>query len=184
MGGSARSVSVAPPPDARDFAPSFLTPQARESLGVRLDLPPRSASSESAMECAALSSARYLRHGIWPVHPLCTPELVHFCARLPPHWRHRRRIEREALSRAGISRRVTHPEHIDDFSPAMAAALRGPARGLVRELFGDPALHRMGVVDRRELSRAYDAWCEDGPLDEAVHYLAAAVTELCLRELR
>jgi len=178
-GQAARPSSRDPEP-----TPSFLTPRARATLTEALDLPPRAACSESAVECAALSAARYMRHGIWPVHPLCTPELVQFCVRLPPEWRHKRRIEREVLARAGLSRRVTHPSHTDNFSPAMAEGLRGPARRLVRELFADPALHRMGVVDRDELVRTYDAWCKQGPLDEAVHYFAAAVTELCLKAMR
>lgn len=150
-------------------------------LDESLDLPPRAASSESSIECAALSAARYLRHGIWPVHSLCTPELVHFCARLPPHWRQRRRIERDALTHAGLSARVTHPSDVDNFVPAMVAALRGPAHKVVRGLLQAPLLHEMGIVDRDRLVSAFDRWCDAGRPDDAVHFLAAAVTELCLK---
>lgn len=161
----------------------FLTPRARALLDDTLELPPRAASSESSIECAALSAARYLRHNIWPVHPLCTPELVHFCARLPPAWRYQRRIERDALTRAGLSSRITHPTHTDNFVPAMVAALRGPSQPVLRTLFATPALHDMGIVDRDALVEAYDTWLAHGTDDEAVHYLAAAVTELCLQSM-
>jgi asparagine synthase (glutamine-hydrolysing) len=167
-----------------ELAPSFLTPNAQATLSEVLDLPPRAASSESAVECAALSAARYMRRGIWPVHPLCTPELVHFCARLPAEWRYKRKIERDLLARRGCSQRITHPRHQDDFSWALAAALRGPARPLVERLFADAALHELGIVDSGQMMLAYDAWCERGPLEEAVQYFAVAVTELCLLSMR
>ena len=164
--------------------PSFLTPSARATLSDDLDEPPRAPCSDSAVECAAFSAARYLRRGIWPVHPMCTPELVHFCARLPAEWRYRRRIERELLTRRGCSDRVIHPRERDDFSWALAATLRGPGRPLVERLFAAPALHELGIVDAGRLIFAYHAWCDHGPLDEAVQYFAAAVTELCLQPMR
>lgn len=172
---SAASVLAVPPP--------FLSPGARRTLAIELELPPRSASSQSSIECAAFSAARYMRHGIWPVHPLCTPELVHFCARLPPLWRYQRRIEREALARAGLSPNVTSPSHIDNFVPAMVAALRGPSQPILRKLFRSPALHDLSIVDRDALIDSYDRWCQRGDDDDAVLYLAAAITELCLNAM-
>ncbi len=171
-------------PAPPDPPPTFLTPSARATLSDELDLPPRAASSESAVACAALSAARYMRRGIWPIHPLCTPQLVHFCARLPAEWRYRRRLEREALIKRGCSDRVIHPHRQDDFSWALAATLRGPARPLAERLFADAALHELGIVDGGELIRSYKAWCDRGRLEEAVRYFAALVTELCLRSMR
>jgi asparagine synthase (glutamine-hydrolysing) len=178
------SAGAAAPDEDSVSAPSFLTPSAQATLSEELDLPPRAPCSDSAVECAAFSAARYMRRGIWPVHPLCTPELVHFCAHLPPEWRYRRRIERELLTRRGCSDRVIHPRQRDDFSWALAATLRGPARPLVERLFAEPALHELGIVDAGRLRSAYDAWCDHGPRDEAVQYFAAAVTELCLQPMR
>jgi len=54
-------------------------------------------------------------------------------------------------------------------------------------VLGDPVKHRFSKLaqfDRDEMVRAYDAWCKQGPLDEAVHYFAAAVTELCVKAMR
>ena len=178
------SAVVTEPEASPENAPAYLTPSARATLAEELDLPPRAACSESSVECAAYGAPRYMRHGIWPVHPLCTPELVHFCARVPPEWRYRRKIERELLARRDCSRRVTHPSQSDDFSWALAATLRGAARPLVKRLLADSALHEFGIIDGSRMMRAYEAWCDSGPRDEAVQYFAAAVTELCLQGMR
>jgi hypothetical protein len=53
----------------------------------------------------------------------------------------------------------------------------------VERLFADAVLHGLGIVDGSQLMLAYDAWCERGPLDEAVQYFAVAATELCLRSM-
>ncbi len=53
----------------------------------------------------------------------------------------------------------------------------------MRELFAAPALHDMDIVDRDALIQSYDAWRDRGADDQAVHYLAAAVTELCLQAM-
>lgn len=180
-GESGLAIAPDAPPEP---VPAFLTPSARLTLSDELDGPPRAASSDSAIECAAMSAPRYMRHGIWPVHPLCTPQLVHFCARLPAEWRYRRRLERELLAKRGISDRVTEPRRRDDFSWALVATLRGPARPLVQQLFAEAELHTLGIVDRSELLRAFREWCDDGPREEAVRYFAVAVTELCLRSMR
>jgi asparagine synthase (glutamine-hydrolysing) len=180
-----RRLGVEPRPEAPlwDPVPSYLTAQARATLSETLDLPPRAASSESAVECAAFSAARYLRHGIWPVHPLCTPELVRFCARVPPEWRRRRRIERAVLDRFGCSRVVTHSSHPDDFSHALEGSLRTVARAPLTELFTDPLLAHLGLVDEARLQQAYADWLVGGDRGAATPLYAAAITELCLRRM-
>ena len=161
------------------FAALFLTSRAREMLTAPERLP-RGACSASAMEAAAFSAARYIRRGIWPVHPLCTPELVHFCARLPPELRRGRNLQRQFLARAGISERVTRPLERDDFSPAMAQSMRGEAAPLLDRLFRAPALADLGIVDGARLRQAYAAWRESGPNAGATVFYATAALELAL----
>jgi asparagine synthase (glutamine-hydrolysing) len=169
-------------PDADEvYAPGFLTATARQALRQPVEPMPRAASSESAVEASAFSAARYLRRGIWPVHPLCTPELVHFCARLPPEWRRARRIERDFLARNGITERVTRPCVRDDFSPAMARSMRGPARPLLSTLFQSSALADLGIVDGGKLRTDYAAWCEGGSTAGATVFYATAILELSLQ---
>jgi asparagine synthase (glutamine-hydrolysing) len=164
--------------------PSFLTPAASATLAEPLDRPPPSAMCESSIDVAALSAARYLRHGIWPVHPLCTPELVRFCARLPAEWRADRKIERAMLMRLGVSRRITHPSYQDDLSPALVRGMRISARPLLDRLFADPVLAEQGVVDGPRLRRDYADWCGRDDTDGAEHFYAAAILELCLARMR
>lgn len=170
-------------PPLWDPVPAFLTAEAAATLAEPLDTPPRGASSASAVECAAYSAARYLRRGIWPVHPLCTPELVRFCARLPAEWRRGRFIERELLSRFGCGRVVTHSRHPDDFSYAIERSFRSAARATVDALFTDPVLAELGLVDRTRLRRQYADWLAEGDRGAATPLYAAAITELCLRRM-
>lgn len=174
-------VEPRPQPPLWDPVPTFLTPDAVAALSVPVEAPPRAASSASAVECAAYSAARYLRHGIWPVHPLCTPELVRFCARVPPAWRRRRRIERELLARYGCSEVVTHSRHPDDFSYALERSFVSAAREPLTWLFTDPLLARLGVVDEVRLRRQHADWLDHPERGSATPLYAAAITELCLR---
>jgi asparagine synthase (glutamine-hydrolysing) len=181
------ALGYAPSPDwslSPPGGPSFLTPAASASLAEALDRPPPSAMCESSIDVAALSAARYLRHGIWPVHPLCTPELVRFCARLPAAWRADRKIERAMLTRLGVSRRITHPAYTDDLSPALVRGMRTSARPLLDRLFADPVIAEQGVVDGPRLRRDYADWCGRDDTDGAEHFYAAAILELCLARMR
>ena len=162
----------------------FLTPDALATLSDPVDCAPWAASSRSAVESAALSAARYLRDGIWPIHPLITSELVNFCGRLPAPWRAKRAVQRQLLLRLGCTTRVVHPDHRDDFMPALVRSLRTVARPRVSELFAESRLAEDGIVDGDRLRRAYAAWCETGEPDDVTPFYAAAVSELFLRRLR
>jgi asparagine synthase (glutamine-hydrolysing) len=171
-------------PHKRSLGPGFLTSDARATLSQAPDRAPAGPSSDSALEASALGSAMYLRRGIWPIHPLCTPELVNFCGRLPAPWRTRRAIQRRLLGRLGASTRVTAPRKRDDFSPALVTSLRTLARPGIRRLFGESRLAALGIVDAARLQRTYDLWCQDGSDEGAVPLYATAVTELALARLR
>lgn len=178
----ATRVQAADSPD--EFVPTFLAPGVVDAMSDAASPLPRAASSESAVEAAAFSSARYLRRGIWPIHPLCTPELVHYCARLPVEWRRGRRLERDLLTREGLSQQVTHPHMRDDFSPAMSRSMRTDARPHLERLFKSPALADLGIVDGARLRSEYRTWC-DGVSDAgATHFYAAAILELALQNTK
>ncbi|MES2451837.1 MAG: asparagine synthase-related protein [Pseudomonadota bacterium] len=164
--------------------PAFLTPAASAALATPRDLPPRAACSDSSIEVAGLSAARYLRRGIWPVHPLCTPQLVRFCARLPAAWRADRSIQRALLARLGITRRVTHPAYLDDLSPALVHGMRSSARPLLDRLFAQPVLAAQGIVDGARLRRDYAEWCGRVDTGGAEAFYAVAILELCLARMR
>lgn len=163
--------------------PAFLTAAASAKLAEPVDLPPRAAMSGSSVAVAALSAARYLRHGIWPVHPLCTPELVHFCARLPAPLRAGRTTQRALLTRLGVSSIVTDPAYGDDLSPALVRSMRFAARPLLDRLFAAPLLAELGVVDPDRLRSDYAEWCDSDSSEGAEPFYATAILELCLARM-
>ena len=170
---------------AKDI-PCFLTPAAREAALTApqsLDIAPPGTPRASAVEAVALSASLYLRHGIWPVNPLCTPELVRLCAWLPAEWREDRRFQRQLLARCGVSSRVADAGKTDDFEPALTRSMRSAARARVDSLFATPLLADCGLVDGDRLRAAYREWCDSGDSSGAGPYYAAATLELTLRAL-
>jgi asparagine synthase (glutamine-hydrolysing) len=160
--------------------PAFLTEAALAHRRAPVERAPRGAAADSTIETAAFGAAMYMRRGIWPVHPLATPALASFCARLPLAWRADRAVERRLLERLGCSSRVVRPRQEDDFSGALADALRDGQRATVGALFADSRLAELGLVDRDRLARDYAEWCDGTGEEGADPFYAAAVLELTL----
>ncbi|MDB4915709.1 MAG: asparagine synthase, partial [Gemmatimonadetes bacterium] len=175
-------------PEVAAGLPRFLSKRSRDAiLDGEVESAPVGHTAESSVDCAAKGSALYMRRGAWPVHPLCTPELVRFCASLPKEWRIDRTIERRVLQALGCSRRVTHGPS-DSFSSAFILAVRSTARPLFEQLFTDSRLAAAGHVDGARLRREYKRWAdgpgvEDGDSDGAFPFYSAAMLELTLRAL-
>lgn len=170
----------------RADAPAFVAEQAyrryRDSLRS-LDRAPRARMPDSGLQAAAAGSALYLAQGIWQVHPLCTPELVRFCERLPREWREARALERRLLARKGCSRAVTHPQATENFSPLMQLAVRQTARRGLERLFRDSRLAAAGLVDGQKMIDSYAEYGRTGRPGDEFGFYNAAVLELTLRAL-
>lgn len=168
------------------YAPNFLTTRARSAISAiedHLDHAPNGNTMTSATEAIAYSSAMYMRWGIWPVHPLCTPELVRFCAALPPEWRANRSIERRVLALAGCSSRVTQGS-VDNFAPSLAHSLRTVARPTMEALFRDSRVAGGGWIDIDQLRHEFAYWADGGgDADAATSFYSVAIIELLLRSL-
>jgi asparagine synthase (glutamine-hydrolysing) len=166
--------------------PPFLSQAAVQAYRDGLDgidRAPTSPISSSSIEAAAQCASLYLNRGIWPVHPLCTPELVRFCQMLPREWREGRAVERRLLDRLGCSPNLTQPQEPDSFSPALAAAFRRDGRPEIEWLFRESRLAELGWVDREQLVTSYTDWCNGVDLEGSVPFYAAAVLELTLRQI-
>jgi asparagine synthase (glutamine-hydrolysing) len=163
--------------------PPFLSRQARESFSdaAPVECAPISPTFTSALEAAAAVSSMFLRQGVWPVSPLCTPELVAFCQRLPLEWREHRRIEREVLLRLGCSHNVVYPASPEHFGPFVESSVRAQARPLFVRLFGESRLAELGLVDADRLRSTYEEHCEGLGGHDSTHFYAAAVLEMTLR---
>jgi asparagine synthase (glutamine-hydrolysing) len=164
--------------------PDFLTPAAvaasREVDRV-VEPAPAGAAMASVVQAAAVSSSCYLRHGIWPVHPLSAPELVELCARLPAAWRWDRRLSRLLLTQHGFPGAVVDAGESDDFTPVLARGMRRAWPEYLVHLWPDSRLADLGWVDPGRLVSGFTRWAAGGPPEGVVPYYAAVVLERTLR---
>lgn len=167
--------------------PPFVTDLVREAAEDRDSLindAPQPLMDTSSIESAAAVSTLYLRNKVWPISPLCTPELVQFCRKLPLGWRHKRVIERKVLTSFGCSRLVAYPkpESLENFCDVMDHALREASSGVIARLFRDSRLAEQGFVDKQALSNTYKQY-RLGDSTFSDQLLAAVVLELTIRSL-
>lgn len=165
------------------FATETLRNAYEERDGL-IDDAPQPLMETSSLESAAAVSNLYLNHGIWPVSPLCTPELVQFCRKLPAAWRHERIIERKVLTSFGCSSLVAYPkpESLENFDPVMDFAMREASSSVINRLFRDSRLAEQGLVDRDRLIATYKQY-RRGDRRYGLQLLGAAVLELTVRSL-
>lgn len=122
--------------------------------------------------------------GIEVRHPLFDRRLVEFALRLPP-----RCLMREGTSKWVLRRafRGILPENVrcrprkTSFAPFTALALRDRERTRVSDLFRDPLLARLGLVDRPGLTAAFAEYCE-GTASISAALLQCILSEIWLRE--
>ncbi len=163
----------------------FLMPEAIAMMReTPIDAAPQGAIDASSVETAAFGSALYLRHGIWPVHPFCTPQLVRFCQSLPWKWRVGRTIERRMLSQVGCPKSVFQSSTIDSFLPSLAAGMRGLSKDKIQALFKAPKLVSLGLVDGKNLCDQFQEWCERGGDEEVIPFYSAVSLELALNQIK
>jgi asparagine synthase (glutamine-hydrolysing) len=164
----------------------FLTPATRDAYRetyLSLDRAPRPASPRSGLHAAAASAPLYLRKGVWAISPLCAPEFVAFCRRLPREWREGRRVQREFLLRAGCSRDLAYPQSAETFEPVLQRSLRVTAAAFVRALFRESRLAEQGLVHADKLVTAYQEYVESGGADMEDVFYGVAILELTIRSI-
>jgi asparagine synthase (glutamine-hydrolysing) len=164
----------------------FLTSATRDAYRenyLSLDRAPRAALPSSGLHSAAASAPLYLRKGLWSISPLCAPEVVAFCRRLPREWREGRRVQREFLLRAGCSRDLAYPQSTENFVPVMQRSLRVTAAAFVGSLFRESRLAAQGFVHADRLVTAYQEYVESGGADMEGLFYDAAILELTIRSI-
>lgn len=167
--------------------PPFVTEaviQSAENRDALIDDAPQALMETSSLESAAAVSNLYLKNRVWPISPLCTPELVEFCRKLPFKWRHERLIERKVLTSFGFSPLVAYPkaDSLETFCDVMDYALREASSGVIAKLFRDSRLAEQGLVDKKELIATYKQY-RAGDSTYSDQLLAAVVLELTIRSL-
>lgn len=165
--------------------PAFLGRDVREGRETRfqtLMAMPRAHVQKSVMDVVAGSAAQLLRHGLWPIHPLATPELARYCHGLPLAWREDRRTVREWLGRQGLPPAVTHPPSTESFANISTSALTQcpPHRGPLHT----PRLADLGLVDPTAVAPAYRAWLAGtAPASWKAQFIAMTVLETTLTSI-
>jgi asparagine synthase (glutamine-hydrolysing) len=174
----------------RADVPQFLTDRTYESFRdtvYTIDRAPRAAMSVSALTSAYAAAPLYLGNGIWPINPLCTPELVRFCRSLPSEWRAARSLQRKFMIYLGCSEAFAYPKSTETFIPVAQLAIRQKARPLFQELFEKSRLAEMGFVSREKLLSSYAEYCSNEAQevpDAEEGFYSVAVLELTLRALQ
>ena len=165
--------------------PDFIHPAVVDSYFTTqntIEKAPRSLVPTSSKEAAAYGGARYLRKGIWPVDPFCTPEIIHFCRALPTQWRDDRALEKKLLASKGCSEAVTNPTSPETFSEFMFNSLRGPSRQMILHTMEESILHEHGVIDADAYRSAFAKYCAGDEMNNAdIHFYAAAIMEMALK---
>lgn len=167
--------------------PPFVTDLLKEADKDRdflINDAPQSLMDMSSVESATAVSTLYLKNKVWPISPLCTPELVEFCRKLPFDWRHERLIERKVLTSFGCSPLVAYPkpETLENFCGVMDYALRDASSGVISKLFRDSRLAEQGFVDKKALMATYEQYRAGDPT-YSDQLLAVVVLELTIRSL-
>ncbi len=167
--------------------PPFVTGLVRELAENRdflIDDAPQPLMDTSSIESAMAVSTLYLKNKVWPISPLCTPELIEFCRKLPFGWRHHRLIERKVLSSFGCSPLVAYPKPktLETFCDVMDHALRKASARVIAKLFRESRLAEQGLVDKKALNTAYKQFLA-GDSTYSDQLLGAVVLELAIRSL-
>jgi asparagine synthase (glutamine-hydrolysing) len=161
-----------------------MTLDALEQLSLLATPAPQALRHTSTLESNAAVSRLYLAHGMWPVNPLTTPELVEFCRRLPFEYRSERAFQRHVLTTFGLGPAVAYPlqSELEDFTGVMHFALTDGGAAVIVPLLAESHLANDGFVDRDMLLRSYaelragDPACQDA-------LLAVIVLELTIRAM-
>jgi asparagine synthase (glutamine-hydrolysing) len=166
--------------DGPDWISAPMYDAFQESLEAR-DEAPIGAISDSTLDSVAFGSASYLRKGIWPVHPYCTPELIRFCRSLPFEWRKNRALQRELLRRMGLSERYAYPTEPESFTPLLERGLMRH-NPFIQTLFSDSRMAARGHIDARRFLTRFAEYTSLGSRQyEPKDFYATIILELTLR---
>jgi asparagine synthase (glutamine-hydrolysing) len=127
-----------------------------EKINTKRDIP-KAILPESALNAARHQAPVFLRNGIWPLNPLCTPELIEFCHKLPLRWRAKKYLHRQLLRELSISENTVTPEIKENFVDVMNNAITNTSQSLVKYLLKESYLSEMDLIDKQKANKEYDS---------------------------
>lgn len=133
---------------------TMLSARAR-ALVEELPHTPAAVVPEPALLAAGSRAPVFLRAGVWPVNPLCAPQLVRFGEWLPQEWRSDKVLFRQYLRECGdLSAEVLTPVLRENFAHVMTAAVRRfTDSSRCRRIRRSSRLAELGLIERAELTR-------------------------------
>lgn len=166
--------------EARRPFPDWLGERAQRVIG-ELDegIAPGAILADSSLRAFACRDPLLLRAGIWPVSPLCDPDLIRFGESLPYEWRRDKRLHRERLKVHGFSDEWLAPPLPETFSHIMEQGLQQHAGPLLQSMARASILADYGYLDTRKLSNGRHNAIRDRLQAAFLH--AAIHLELSLR---
>lgn len=170
----------------KESLPTFLTKEAIELFYDsfdKIDRAPNAIVSSSALDDHAITAPQCLRHGVWPIHPLSSQDVVIYCRSLPVEWRKKRKIFKEVLNRLGCSETITHPIKKESFSSIMIESLINQSREVVLELFNESRLSELNLLNKGKLIDQFESFTSKPDVAQLPHFYAVANLELTLRSL-
>ena len=142
---------------------------------------PQTVPSVSAVESAFCRADMFLSRGIWPLNPLISPAVVHFCQMLPDGLKRARILNRIALARLGLSDYFLFPPYRENFGEVYRNDLRRFDFGT---FLRTALIHEFGIVELPALLRQHVQFVNDGACEIPLICFANAVRlEAVLRRL-
>ncbi|MEV8098823.1 asparagine synthase-related protein [Kitasatospora sp. NPDC085879] len=109
---------------------------------------PAAVVPETTLMAKAVCGPAFLRHGLWPAHPLTDPALVRFCEWLPLKWRQDKQLMRVILARTGMPSQVARPPIVENFQQIITEAMRRYGVPRARQILADGSpLIDAGLID-------------------------------------
>jgi hypothetical protein len=156
-------------------------PRAQQAF-VEVDngIAPGAVLAESSLLASACRAPAFLAAGIWPVSPLCSPNLIRFGESLPFEWRQNKFLHRERLAILGLAPEWITPPLKENFNHVMEYGLRQYGLEVLEHLLPESILADYGFIDVRKLADAYrHTACGDESTNAFLY--AAIHLELSLR---
>jgi len=144
---------------------------------------PKPIIPESALMASRCRAPVFLRNGIWPINPLCTPELVNYCHSLPLNWRAKKYLHRKLLLEHGISENTVYPKVRENFSGIMAHAVSNNSKQLIKNLLSSLTISELGLIDGKKITCEYDNFLNGKSTHNPGMFYDVCILELTIRSV-
>jgi|GEM_PF-2724192 len=122
----------------------------------------------------------FLRHGVWTANPLGNASLHMFTNFLPPEWRYKRKLSKEALTRLGYGQSFTNQTPKEGLGDTMEELM------LTRDwdnFFREAAIFDLNIIQREKLIEGVKIFKETHSVNVIIKLMMAWHVELGLRSV-